>query len=203
MEEELDSSKGLTAIIWKKFASDLRRASLLQSDCYTLSNLLQCDNNLQTYSPASNAYVLRLREAGRIERETGTPILLGHFYTRYLADLFGGSMMGWPTKLALSLEEVPRFYIHSSNITMNRRDYVESIYESLNEAGKDLTALQQKEIVKEAEIAFQLNAALYKEGIGGPGVGMYIGAAVGGLNVVLGYGKEKFINIGKKNIVGH
>ena len=202
MEEELDSSKGLTAIVWKQFASDLRRASLLQNDCYTLSNLLQCDNNLHTFSSASNAYVLRLREAGRIERETGTPLLLGHFYTRYLADLFGGSMIGWPTKLALSLDEVPTFYTHSSNVTMNRPDYVESIYKSLNEAGKDLTTLQQKEIVKEAEIAFQLNAELYKEGLGGAGIGMYIVAVVGGLNVALGFGKDK-LNGGKKNILGH
>ena len=202
MEEELDSSKGLTAIVWKQFASDLRRASLLQNDCYTLSNLLKCDNNLHTFSSASNAYVLRLREAGRIERETGTPLLLGHFYTRYLADLFGGSMIGWPTKLALSLDEVPTFYTHSSNVTMNRPDYVESIYKSLNEAGKDLTTLQQKEIVKEAEIAFQLNAELYKEGLGGAGIGMYIVAVVGGLNVALGFGKDK-LNGGKKNILGH
>ena len=31
---------------------------------------------------------------------------------RYLADLFGGSMTGWPTKLALGLDAVPAFYIH-------------------------------------------------------------------------------------------
>jgi heme oxygenase len=29
------------------------------------------------------------------------PLLVAHFYTRYMADLFGGSMLGWPTKRAL------------------------------------------------------------------------------------------------------
>jgi heme oxygenase len=38
--------------------------------------------------------------------------LLAHFYARYLADLFGGSMLGWPTRRALGFATTPQFYVH-------------------------------------------------------------------------------------------
>lgn len=199
MEEELDKSTGRTAILWNKFSKDLRRASLLQDDVNELSNLV--GSSTTSLTPATLSYVTRLREVGQIERETGTPLLLGHFYTRYLADLFGGSMIGYPTKLALSLESIPKFYTHSSTISMNRRDYVESIYENLNDAGKDLSSTQLEAIVKEAETAFKLNAEVYKEGVGGAGVGLFAAAGVGSFNVFLGFVKDK-LNGGNKNILG-
>ncbi len=126
-----------------------------------------------------------------MEIHTGTPLLLGHFYTRYLADLFGGSMLGHPSKLALGLSEVPHFYVHPPAVGANRREVVESVYESLNDAGRDLSSAQQQAVVAEAAHAFELNAALYKEGTGGAGAGMYAGAAAGGLRVLAGYAVDR------------
>ena len=200
MEAELDAADGPTANVWKRFQGELRRFPALEHDCAVLSKLTGKRERWHP-SPAAAAYVSRLREAGRLERLCGTPVLLGHFYTRYLADLFGGSMLGWPTKLACGLHETPRFYQHSGISSLNRGQYVESIYEALNDAGKDLSASQESEVVNEATLAFALNAALYKEGIGGQGTGMLLCAAVGGLNVAVGFARDRIAG-GKKSVFG-
>jgi len=64
-------------------------------------------------SPATAAYVARLREAALADAAPGgPPLLLAHVYVRYFADLFGGSMLGRPTADALHLPALPRFYVH-------------------------------------------------------------------------------------------
>eukprot|EP00854_Cymbomonas_tetramitiformis_P000352 gene352-657_t len=57
-------------------------------------------------SPATLRYVQRIHEVAKQE----PALLLGHFYCRYFADLFGGSMLGYPTKIALALNGIPAFY---------------------------------------------------------------------------------------------
>ena len=190
MEEELDKSNGPSMVVWKKFEKNLRRTQSLIHDCQVLSTEVGY-NGILTPSKAALSYARRLREVGGLEKDTGVPLLLGHFYTRYFADLFGGSMMGIPTKFALSLKETPQFYMHSVEIIERRREYVENIYEALNTAGRDLSKEQTKKIVDEAALAFRLNAALYREGFGGDGAGMYAGAALGGARIILGYIAEK------------
>ena len=145
-------------------------------------------------SPGTRKYAARIADAAREEREPGAPpLLLGHFYTRYLADLFGGSMLGWPTKRALGLAQVPAFYEHGEAVSSDRRAYVESVYEALNEAGEGLDDAGRAAVAREAERAFALNALVYKEGPGGAGAGMTVMAALGGLNALGGYARERFV----------
>lgn len=201
MEQCLDSANGPTSMVWKKFQMLLRRTEALDHDVNVLKNLVGESGNNKAPSPAAAAYAARLREASQLEATGGTPLLIGHFYTRYMADLFGGSMLGWPTRLALQLPETPRFYVHPQEVANGRRETVEGIYEALNEAGAQLTPAQTKAVVDEAALAFGLNAALYKEGVGGAGVGMLAGAAVGGVRVAVGHLKDR-LSGGRRGVFG-
>lgn len=73
-------------------------------------------------------------------------------------------------------------------MSQNRRAYVERAYVALNDAGAALSPAATQLIVAEAHAAFACNAALYREGAGGGGAGMYAGAVLGGARVVLGTG---------------
>ena len=93
--------------------------------------------------------------------------------------------LGWPTKRALGLASVPKFYQHDDAVIGSRRArYIESVYEAINEAGSSAataaadggdpsstsTQLDEAgtaEMVAEATASFRMNAAIYVEVRGG------------------------------------
>ena len=95
--------------LWRRFSAELRRAPSLADD---VSVLLDDSVSEHAPTPAVAAYVGGIARAA--ERESSSPdappLLIAHFYVRYFADLFGASMLGWPTKRALGLPRVPEFY---------------------------------------------------------------------------------------------
>jgi len=108
--------------------------------------------------------------------------LISHFYTRYLADLFGGSMLGFPTRAALNLPaDAPRFYRFPASVEERRSEYIEHVYASINAEGKRLDEHTRGLLVEEARAAFAHNAAVYAER-----PYFYLGAAAGGANIVKG-----------------
>ena len=117
--------------VWGQFSSELRRAHRLERD---LETLLGTSVGAHPPSPATSAYVAAIADAAEREKGAGNPpFLVGHFYCRYLADLFGGSMMGWPTRRALGLAETPGFYTHDdAHINDDRFAYVERVYAAIN-----------------------------------------------------------------------
>ena len=49
--------------------------------------------------------------------------------------------LGWPTKRALGLPSVPKFYQHDEAVVGSRRaQYIESVYQAINEAGDAASA---------------------------------------------------------------
>ena len=125
--------------LWRRFSAELRRAPSLADD---VSVLLDDSVSEHAPTPAVAAYVGGIARAA--ERESSSPdappLLIAHFYVRYFADLFGASMLGWPTKRALGLPRVPEFYRHDDAIVSDRRaTYVESVYEAINEVGSGLS----------------------------------------------------------------
>lgn len=173
--------------VWRRFSAELRRAPSLADD---VSNLLDDSVSEHPPTPAVAAYVGGIARAA--ERESSSPdappLLIAHFYVRYFADLFGSSMLGWPTKRALGLPRVPEFYRHDDAIVGDRRAaYVESVYESINEVGRGLSAEATDEVAEEATRAFALNAAVFRENGGDSSVA----AAAGGARALWGYAKER------------
>ena len=132
-------------------------------------------------SPATAAYMRTIATAAEREESScsrtedgertrtdadATPALLAHFYARYLADLFGGSMLGWPTRRALGFATTPQFYVHDvfeSKGGVTRKTFVERVYEAINDAGAGVPAAAA-ETVEEARRAFSANAAVFAEG---------------------------------------
>ena len=76
--------------VWRQFESDLRRGPALREDISVLTGMGALP---PAPSAAALRYTQRLAEAAAVDSSGGPPLLLGHFYCRYLADLFGGSML--------------------------------------------------------------------------------------------------------------
>lgn len=106
--------------------------------------------------------------------------------------------MGWPTKRALALPSVPKFYQHDEALVGSRRaQYVESVYEAINAAGAraagggaavELDEAGTAAMVAEATESFKLNAAIYAE----DGRDSRFTAYFGGLRALGGYAAERF-----------
>ena len=185
-----------TGSVWRRFSEDLRRAPALERD---LALLLDTTPSAHPVSPATAAYMSAIasaaeREASSCSAESGggaMPALLAHFYTRYLADLFGGSMLGWPTRRALGFRTTPQFYVHDvfveGGAASARKDYVERVYEAINDAGATASPAAAAETVEEARRAFSANAAVFAEG----GGSSLLRATAGGARVLGGYAAER------------
>jgi heme oxygenase len=185
MEQHLDAAQTRSGDVWRLFANDLRRAPALQKDILSLGGSMQPAYS----SEGTRAYESRLLYAATEEAQpSAPPLLLGHLYTRYLADLFGGSMLGAPARFALGLPNTPHFYQHSDAVSCDRRAYIERLYEALNVAGSGLNDASIKAVVDEATLAFRLNGSVYRESsFGGNVVVMHIGAVIGGARVAVGF----------------
>ena len=187
LEDALDRAEpnSRAAIFWKQFGDDVRKAARLENDVKSLGG-----NHLPI--PAAAKYVASIQRASEdmIEGDPASKgdLLLGHAYVRYLADLFGGSMLGYPTRLALSLKRQPTFYDLPPAIsaTANRMAYIECFYKELNVAGRGMDEIRQQQIVKEAKLAFAHNAEIYEER-----PDLLFGALEGGGNIASGYLREK------------
>merc|ERR1712125_232516 len=118
--------------------------------------------------------------------------LLGHAYTRYLADLMGGSVLGTPTRLALGLSRgSPQQYYFDFTFdgqVLSRKAYVEQIYRDLNASGNILAGnggrddnVTLEKIVDEARSAFKHNIEVYSE------EPIYLQSFMGLKNIVTGY----------------
>eukprot|EP00956_Cyclotella_meneghiniana_P012174 scaffold17271_cov69-Cyclotella_meneghiniana.AAC.13 len=192
MEDELDLSSGITKYnlenggsrasepvqyFWTLHSEVLRRSNKLKQDLIDIGK----DAESMDYSTATIKYRNAIRAAGSHDRECGGGLLLGHAYTRYLADLMGGQVLATPTRLALGLNsDSPKQYSFDLNYVVNggmirltRKEYVEKIYQDLNVSGDILTENIKdrqlgrdtvlEDIVKEARSAFQHNVEVYSE----------------------------------------
>ena len=184
MERHLDACAerpSPTGDLWRRVGGSLRRGAALESDVAALGGSLQ-----EPPSPATERYLRQLQTAAAAPQ----PLLLSHFYVRYFADLFGGSMLGVPTRAALLLPRPPAFYVHDAAVTTDRRAFIEELYRSLNVAGEaaGLDKTGTSALVAEAEAAFALNAELYREAapVGTGLAGLFGLALVGGARVAGG-----------------
>jgi heme oxygenase len=198
MEEELDAAAAVSkpvATVWNPYGSVLRRSERLEQDWLDVRQNISISpsadlTNEALWSPATAAYVHSIREAGKYDREHSGARLLGHLYCRYFADLFGGSVLATPYRVALRLPaDTPRHYVFDFNaegIGGNRRELVEGVYSSINEAATYLTMDQEDQVAAESLLAFQHNVHVYSED-----GKLYQDSLRGGLNVVTGLVADK------------
>lgn len=135
-------------------------------------------------SSATKAYVHAITDAAN---DHGN-LLISHFYTRYLADLFGGSMLASPTSAALGLQP-PQFYKFPEAVETQRSSYIEHVYSSINAEGENMDDNTHECLVEEARCAFAHNAAVYSER-----PEFYWGAFRGAFNIGRGMFLRNFVS---------
>lgn len=173
---------------WKKIGKDVEKAWALKHDVASLGG-----NDLPLTAAARYVSTIQKAASNRYKNDPSSEgdLLLAHMYVRYLADLFGGSMLGKPTELALGLQiNSLKFYSpnkgpHEEMIKHNKIQFVEIFYNELNKCGEEMTADRREEIVEEAKNAFKLNADIYTER-----EALLAGALKGGLSLIHGYIKN-------------
>lgn len=178
---------------WSQHEHILRRSERLKQDLLDIGR----DVTSMEYSPATERYMNAIRLSGTNDREQNGGLLLGHAYTRYLADLMGGSVLATPTRLALGLKsDSPQQYSFDFNIDggekeLTRKEYVEKIYFDLNASGDILLGSIDKDdekggaileqVVDEARSAFRHNIEVYSE------EPIYMDSLKGLFNIVSGW----------------
>ena len=193
LEDALDAAPSGTraARFWAQFQGELRKAPALRDDVNMLGGF-------DAPTPAAARYADAIRAAAN---DGGDPaddgsrgdLLLAHAYVRYLADLFGGSFLGRPTQVALQLKQPLRFYHTPDTIHLNRKDYIDTFYAALNDAGEAMDVGRRQALVNEARRAYKFNEAIYLER-----PGFLLGAAVGVGRYVLGATKEQLSMSGRR-----
>jgi heme oxygenase len=122
-------------------------------------------NSLPRPSAATRKYVDRINEVAASDKPE---LLLGHVYSRYLGDLFGGQMMMGMATRSLKLERGDdgglAFYTFAG--IGDTRAFIDEWYTALN--ALDLTAEQKEAIVEEANVVFRLNIEVFNELEGNP-----------------------------------
>ena len=179
MEKRFDNSSSSGALnkLWKPLSLELRQADCLRDDLKEV-NLTEPERFPPT--PATKAYIKCIEQAS----ENG---LIGHFYCRYFADLFGGSMLGHPTSISLGVPS-PKFYSFPSSVTNDRAAYIERVYQKINECGETMDESNRTAVVRQAETAFEYNVGIIKE----QGIRLVPYIGLGLLNVSKGYLLSRF-----------
>ena len=165
MEGRLDASKSApTQRLWSRFGPQLRRAEALAADLDEAIGRLGAESAVAV-TPATASYVAAIGSAADDDDANDGARLVGHLYCRYFADLFGGQALAAPTRLALGLgPHSPRHYTFDFGEFGGRRALIEALYEEINTAGERLRDDGQRAaVVREAELAFAHNVAVYRE----------------------------------------
>jgi len=184
MEQELDATAETHSpavhSVWAKHGQILRRAPALQTD---LADVLE---QVPPRKPATEKYLEGIKLAGEKDRADKGGRLLGHLYCRYFADLFGGSMLAMPYRVALSLPaDTPRHYSFDLPSGGGRRAFIEDVYRSLNSAGETMTEEGRGIVRDEALQAFKYNIGVYSE------EPIYMDSVKGTLNICTGFVSAK------------
>merc|ERR1719221_368712 len=186
MERALDASTSPAVVqVWTAFGPSLRREPSLAAD---LADVAERIPRFEI-SHATRAYVAAVEAAAAADAADNGGRLLGHLYCRYFADLFGGQALAAPTRWALApavKPGTPRHY-DFGEFGARRRESIEALYSSLNEAGNLLGCEHaQQAVVDETVHAFALNVSVYSEDCN-----LWRDAGRGVANILRGWARER------------
>lgn len=139
---------------------ELRRVQALEEDMLYFFG----DNWRAEVEPsrATQEYVERIEQVAREEPY----LLVGHMYTRYLGDLFGGQMMMGMARRSLELDAGKGTAFYQFDDVPETKQFIESWYRDLNKL--DLSDDEKKAIVDEANLVFALNIKVFDDVDGSP-----------------------------------
>lgn len=141
--------------------SALRRRAALEADMAHFFGPEWRTSAAARPSAAATRYAARVREVAA----GPTPeLLIGHLYSRYLGDLFGGQMMAGMASKSLGLDANAAdggLAFYRFDEIANTKAFIDEWYTALN--ALELTAAQKSAIVDEANVVFQLNIDLFDE----------------------------------------
>lgn len=139
---------------------ELRRLPALQNDMEFFFGP-QWQESIKP-SPATIRYCDQIR---RVAAEDPY-LLIGHQYSRYVGDLFGGQMMGGMAVRTLGLKEGTGTAFYVFKDIPDSKAFIQKWYSTLNDL--ELNQAQKKAIVDEANVVFRLNIDVFEELGGSP-----------------------------------
>lgn len=139
---------------------ELRRLTALEADMEYFHGAGWRDS-IQP-SPATVRYCDQIRKVA----SENPYLLIGHQYSRYVGDLFGGQMMGGMAVKSLGLQEGVGTEFYQFKEISDTKGFIQKWYSTLNDL--DLTKAQKEGIVDEANVVFRLNIDVFEELEGSP-----------------------------------
>ena len=131
-------------------------------------------------SPATRKYVAQIE---KVASGNEPELLVGHLYSRYLGDLFGGQMMGGMARRSLDLDASLGTKFYEFDDIPATKPFIEEWYAQLNKL--ELTDEQKERIVDEGNEVFRLNIEVFEELEGNPAKALFT-LAISSLRSALG-----------------
>nr|YP_009391258.1 Heme oxygenase [Dipterocladia arabiensis]ARW59402.1 Heme oxygenase [Dipterocladia arabiensis] len=154
IEEQMEKNKDHLAVKFIYFPELFRKSSLMEDlDYYYGSNWL---NQIKP-SLATQSYIDRINNIGCNQPE----LLIAHAYTRYIGDLSGGQILKKIAKNAMQLSSTKGTAFYDFHSIEDEKIFKDMYRNSLNNI--PLTKEQIKQIISEANVAFNLNMKMFQE----------------------------------------
>lgn len=154
IEEEIEVNKNHSAIKAIYFPELYRKDSLCEDLHYYYGS-----NWSQYVQPslATKNYINRIHEIGKNQPE----LLIAHAYTRYMGDLSGGQILKKIAQSAMQLNGKNGVSFYNFSNIEDDKVFKQRYRDALDNA--PINEIQIKQIISEANIAFNLNMQVFQE----------------------------------------
>lgn len=156
LEEEIERNKDNPVYAPLYFPEELHRRAALEQDMAFWYG--PGWREAIPYTPATQRYVGRLQQVGRLEPE----LLVAHAYTRYLGDLSGGQVLKKIAQKALDLPSSGEGLAFFTFPNIASATKFKQLYRSRMNT-LEMTPEVRERVIEEAKTAFLLNIQLFEE----------------------------------------
>ena len=154
IEEEIENNKDHQLIKFIYFPELNRKSSLIKDLYYYYGS--DWRNQIQP-SLATKSYVDRVHNIGKYQPE----LLIAHAYTRYMGDLSGGQILKKIARSAMQLSDTNGTSFYDFDQINDDKLFKQLYRESLDKI--PLNSLQIRQVIGEANLAFNLNMRVFQE----------------------------------------
>nr|YP_009546502.1 heme oxygenase [Gelidium kathyanniae]AYO27850.1 heme oxygenase [Gelidium kathyanniae] len=154
IEEEIEDNKQHELVKFIYFPELNRKNSLIKDLVYYYG--YDWENQINP-SLATKLYITRIHEIGKSQPE----LLVAHAYTRYMGDLSGGQILKKIAKSAMRLSDTNGTAFYDFDQIPDDKSFKQIYRQSLDDI--PLSDNQIRQIIGEANIAFNLNMRVFQE----------------------------------------